>query len=190
MWATVYGEPADSPAEAGLARISALPFDGYAIVAPSADEPDGVGWTLNSTLEALPFDRPRCLLGPGTPIRVLDAIQAGVDLVGGQGPIRQARQGILYTPDGPLDVLNDAAAEAFMPVDGACDCYTCARFSLAYLHHLFAARELLAHRLATIHNLAFILKLTAQARDAIADGNLSELRHRFDSRYRRRPNEH
>ena len=97
-------------------------------------------------------------------------------------PIRRARVGSLYTAQGTLDLALSRFREDLSPVEPGCACSTCATFSRAYLHHLFAARELLAYRLAAIHNLYFMLELVARIREAILQGRLSELRRSLESR--------
>ena len=98
-------------------------------------------------------------------------------------PTRLARHGTVYTPDGKLSLRLHRLRLEDRPVEGGCDCYTCQRFTRSYLRHLFISRELLAMRLASIHNLRFIMRLMQRIRDALAGGNLRALRDEFLGRY-------
>jgi queuine tRNA-ribosyltransferase len=118
----------------------------------------------------LPADRPRYLMGIGTPNDLLVAVGAGLDMFDCVLPTRCARNGLLFTSRGRLVIRNQAHAEDARPVDEACGCYTCRTFTRAYLRHLFQSRELLAYRLNTIHNLAYYLALMTRARAAIEAG--------------------
>ncbi|MEE8353543.1 MAG: tRNA guanosine(34) transglycosylase Tgt, partial [Dehalococcoidales bacterium] len=129
-------------------------FPGYAIGGLSIGEPKQV--TLDITEETaalLPEDKPRYLMGVGSPEDIVEGVARGVDIFDSALPTRVARNGSLFTMAGRLNVLNAAYATDREPIDPECNCYTCRRFSAAYLNHLFKARELLAYRLATLHNL-------------------------------------
>jgi queuine tRNA-ribosyltransferase len=157
--------------EAGARRLVALGFDGYALGGFSVGEPAAERpAALEAALGPLPDDRPRYMMGVGTPQEILDAVGRGVDLFDCVLPTRNARKGTLFTWQGRMIVKNRGYAEDERPVDPDCGCPTCRRYSRAYLRHLFQVGEQLAGRLATIHSLAFYQQLMARAREAIAAG--------------------
>jgi queuine tRNA-ribosyltransferase len=131
----------------------------------------------------LPADRPRYLMGVGKPGDLVEAVARGVDLFDCVMPTRNARNGQAFTPDGPLNIGNARFTRDGGPLDPACPCEACRCFSRAYLRHLFGARELLAYRLLTLHNLTFYLGLMRQMREAVASGGFGSFRSRFLERY-------
>lgn len=152
-------------------EICALDLPGYALGGYSVGEtPAAMHASLVDTAPLLPRDRPRYLMGVGTPTDLLIAIEAGVDLFDCVLPTRCARNGLLFTSSGKLTISNQRFADDQRPLDAACGCYTCQTFTRAYLRHLFQAKELLAYRLNSLHNLAYYLALMAGAREAIAAG--------------------
>jgi len=134
----------------------------------------------------MPTDRPRYLMGVGTPINLLESIARGVDFFDCVLPARNARHGHLYTQNGRINLKNEKYASDNMPIDPACDCPACRRHSRAYIRHLFKSGEILALRLAVQHNLYFFNKLMADARLAIEqsrfDTFLSEQKELLDKR--------
>jgi queuine tRNA-ribosyltransferase len=167
-------------------QIGDLPFDGYAIGGLSVGEPkEKMLDILRHTAPLLPHERPRYLMGVGTPMDILDGIAAGVDMFDCVLPTRNARNGTLYTSWGRLNIKRAEFKEDDTPLDPACGCYTCRTFSRAYLRHLYIARELLSYRLNTIHNLAFFLDLAKGARAAITEGRFTEYRARFEEIFRK-----
>ena len=147
------------------------PFQGFAVGGLSVGEPkELMNATLAEFVKDLPRDRPRYLMGVGTPEDLLFGIEQGVDLFDCVLPTREARHGRLLTSRGRLNIKNARHREADLPVDPDCGCYTCRTFSRAYLHHLFRAGELLAFTLNTIHNLSYTVGLTRAARLALLDG--------------------
>lgn len=151
-------------------RLVALGFDGYALGGFSVGERAEQRLPgMEAALAALPAGQPRYLMGVGTPLEILDAVGRGVDLFDCVLPTRNARKGTLFTWQGRLIVKNRAQAEDDRPIDPACDCPTCRRYSRAYLRHLFQVGEQLAGRLATIHSLAFYQQWMAAIREAIAE---------------------
>lgn len=162
-----------------------LPLDGSAIGGLSVGEPKEVmAEMLDASIDGLPPERPRYLMGVGSPEDLWRGVAAGVDMFDCVHPTRVARRGALFTPDGRVDVTAARFRTHFGPVDETCNCPTCTTFSAAYLHHLFRARELLAYRLGTIHNLWFIQREMARIRDAIARGTFVEEMRSFLDRYR------
>jgi queuine tRNA-ribosyltransferase len=140
--------------------------------------------TLAATTAVLPKDRPRYLMGVGAPEDLWECVARGVDLFDCVLPARVARHGGLYTPDGRVSIGNARFRDRFGPVDEACACPTCRRFSAAYLHHLYRAKELLWYRLATIHNLWFVLRQMDAIRAAIVGGSFVARHAAFAARYR------
>jgi queuine tRNA-ribosyltransferase len=123
-------------------------------------------------------------MGVGSPEDLFECVARGVDIFDSALPTRTARNGALFTSAGRRNIQNASFRNADEAIDADCGCYTCRRFSAAYLHHLFKSRELLAYRLATIHNLSFIIELMERMRQAILDGSFVELREAFLASYR------
>lgn len=162
--------------ERAARQIGALGFDGHAIGGVSVGEPAAerravVEWTA----PLLPADRPRYLMGVGTPADIVHAAACGVDLFDCVLPSRNARHGVLFTRTGPLKIKNARYRDDPRPVDAECRCATCQRTSRALLHHLLLAGEVTAAVLATVHNLRHYLDLMADLRQAIASGSLLAL---------------
>jgi queuine tRNA-ribosyltransferase len=132
----------------------------------------------------LPADKPRYLMGVGSPEDLVAGVRRGVDMFDCVLPTRLARNGALFTPDGRINIANARFAIADEPLQPGCDCYTCGHFSAAYLHHLFRCEELLAFRLASIHNLRFVIRLMENLRAAIVGGNFESQATDFLLRYR------
>ncbi len=157
-----------------IQEICALDFPGYALGGYSVGErPSEMQASWPEVAPLLPSERPRYLMGVGTPDDLLVGMAAGIDMFDCVLPTRCARNGLLFTSRGKLVIRNQRHADDPRPVDPACGCYTCKTFSRAYLRHLFAAKELLAYRLNSVHNLAYYLTLMSRAREAIALGRLA-----------------
>ena len=155
--------------------ISAMGFDGVAIGGLSLGEPLEVMLDMTEvSVSEIPDELPRYFMGLGTDSELLAAIALGVDMFDCVVPTRLARNGTALTPEGPLNLRNALYREDVRPIDARCDCAACERFSRAYLRHLFAGGEILAHRLVTIHNLTHLSRLMAGARAAISDGSFSK----------------
>jgi queuine tRNA-ribosyltransferase len=154
-----------------MAEICALPFDGFALGGFSVGEPIPVMYALlDAIADELPRDRPRYLMGVGTPADLLTAIEAGIDMFDCVMPTRHARNGSLFTRGGRINIANAEHRLAHAPIDDGCVCETCETFTRAYLRHLYLAKEILYMRLATLHNLHHYLELVRGARSAIASG--------------------
>ncbi len=165
--------------------VGAQPVDGCAIGGLSVGEPKAVMLAfLDEVTSLLPSDKPRYLMGVGSPEDLWWGVACGVDMFDCVHPTRVARHGALYTPEGRVDVTRRQYRTHFGPVDETCDCLTCTQFTAAYLNHLFRARELLAYRLATIHNLRFIQREMERIRQSIRDGRFTVERDAFLARYR------
>jgi queuine tRNA-ribosyltransferase len=149
-----------------------MAFPGYAIGGLSLGEPKERTWEMvNVVVPELPADRPRYLMGVGSPEDIIEGISRGIDMFDCSFPTRIARNGALLTPVGRVNIRNARFRDATGPVLEDCDCDTCASFSAAYVHHLFRCEELLAYQLASVHNLRFLVRLVEQARAAIAVGS-------------------
>jgi queuine tRNA-ribosyltransferase len=160
-------------------------FDGYAIGGLSIGEPKQATFDITEqVVSLLPADKPRYLMGVGAPEDIVECVSRGVDIFDCALPTRVARNGGLYTRAGRVDILNAAFSEQAGPIEDGCDCYACTHFSAAYLNHLFRSRELLAYRLATIHNLAFMGRLVREVRQAVLSDTLDSFRASFLAGYR------
>lgn len=156
----------------------------YAIGGLSVGEDKEEMWkTANFTAQLLPTQKPRYLMGVGTPDDILDGIKAGIDMFDCVMPTRNARNGSLFTYFGKVSIKNKAFAYDSSPLDETCNCYTCKNYSKAYLRHLFLSKEILYYRLASLHNITYYLSLVSSARVAIMEG-------RFDEFYRARKSNH
>jgi queuine tRNA-ribosyltransferase len=162
-------------------------FEAYAIGGLSVGEPTDVMYNIVAgTTRCLPEDRPRYLMGTGTPQDLVESVALGIDLFDCVLPTRNARNGQLFTSEGPVNIKNARYAEDDRPPDPACTCYTCRTFSRAYLRHLFQSGEINASTLNTLHNLHFYLDTFRQIRDAIAFGRFESFRAAFHQSLSRR----
>ncbi len=165
-------------------HLTSLGFAGYAIGGLSLGEPKEVTWgVVEETVPLLPGDRPRYLMGVGSPEDIIEAVSRGVDVFDSALPTRVARNGALFTRRGRVNIGNSRYRRMEGPVDSDCGCYTCRTFSAAYLHHLFNSGELLALRLATIHNLTFMADLMRDIRVAISGGTFDSFKNDFLKTY-------
>jgi queuine tRNA-ribosyltransferase len=165
--------------------LTRLDFPGYAIGGLSLGEPKRVTLAMVEEIVALlPENKPRYLMGVGSPEDIIEAVARGVDMFDSALPTRVARNGAFFSWQGRHNILNAAYSQIEEPIVPGCDCYTCRTFSASYLHHLFNCDELLAYRLATIHNLSFISNLMHKIRSAIQDGTFSSFRDNFLTSYK------
>jgi len=161
--------------EASLAGLLDIGFDGYAVGGMSVGEPKNEMLDiLAHTASRLPVDRPRYLMGVGTPEDIVAGVAGGIDMFDCVLPTRNARNGWLFTRFGDIKIRNAKHRTDTRPLDDECACYTCRHFTRAYLHHLQRINEILGARLNTIHNLHYYLWLTAGLRDAIAADRFGE----------------
>lgn len=151
-------------------EIEGQSFDGFGI--GGALEKENLGTIVRWCSEELPEDKPRHLLGISEPDDFFAAIEAGADTFDCVQPSRVARNAALYTADGRFNVNTAANRRNFNPIEEGCDCYTCAHYSRAYLHHLFKAKEMLSSTLATIHNERFTVRLVDDIRASIVAGRM------------------
>jgi len=151
--------------------ISSLPFPGIAIGGLSVGETKAETYAMLDLVNGLlPEDKPRYLMGVGTPEDLIEGIRRGVDIFDCVLPTRLARHHAVFSPEGRLNLMNAAFARDKRPIDKTCTCYTCQTFTRAYLRHLIAAKELLAGTLLSIHNLSALIRLMNEIRAAIIDG--------------------
>ncbi len=164
--------------------LVSLDFPGYAIGGLSVGEPKRLMYpAARETAALLPKNKPRYLMGVASPEDLVECISHGIDMFDCALPTRIARHGALFTDNGRANIRNARFKRDDGPINPDCDCYTCRTFSVAYLHHLFKCKELLAYRLATIHNLAFILRLMEDIRRAIIEGHLAQFKEDFLANY-------
>lgn len=165
--------------------LSSMHFPGYAIGGLSLGEPKELTYQIiDITVPLLPADRPRYLMGVGSPDDILNGVARGIDLFDSVLPTRIARNGGIFTAGGRINIRNAEWKDRESPVDPNCKCYACRHFSAAYLHHLFRAEELLAYTLATVHNLTFMQNFMEQIRESIARGTFNAYREDFLAGYR------
>jgi queuine tRNA-ribosyltransferase len=174
--------------EASACATVALGFEAYAIGGLSVGEPIDIMYDIVShTTQFLPEDRPRYLMGTGTPEDLVESAARGIDLFDCVLPTRNARNGQLFTSEGRINIKNACYAEDDRPPDPACGCYTCRSASRAYLRHLFLGGEINAATLNTLHNLNFYLDTMRRIRDAIAFGQFERFRLALHQSFSRQP---
>jgi queuine tRNA-ribosyltransferase len=166
-------------------RLVGMPFEGFAIGGLWVGEERSLSLDMvEHDCGRFPRRQPRYLMGVGHPVDVIDSVARGVDMFDCVLPTRNARRGTVFISTGRLVVKNAAYARDDRPLDPACDCYTCRRFSRAYLRHLFASGELLGMRLASIHAVHQMIRLARDARQAVIDGRFAAFRAAFLDRFR------
>ena len=161
---------------AHMQEIAAMDLDGYAIGGLAVGEPAADMYRIIEAVEPhMPADKPRYLMGVGTPENILEGVSRGVDLFDCVMPARNARHGHVFTWSGHRNMLNQKYERDMAPLDEECDCPTCRRHSRAYIRHLFKADEMLAMRLCVMHNLYFYNTLMERIRDSLQQGKFNEL---------------
>jgi queuine tRNA-ribosyltransferase len=177
LFGIVQGGVYDRLRDESLAGLCDIGFDGYAVgglaVGETEDERIAV---LDHLMPSMPADKPRYLMGVGTPLDIVDAVMRGIDMFDCVIPTRHARNAHLFTSAGVLKIRNARHADDTGPPDAACSCYTCRHYSRAYLRHLEKCGEILGPRLATIHNLHYYQALMVAIRTAVKDDSLQALR--------------
>jgi queuine tRNA-ribosyltransferase len=185
LYAIVQGGMFPDLRKASAEHLTELDFPGYAIGGLSVGEPKEVTFPLvEQTARLLPSDKPRYLMGVGAPEDIVESVARGVDIFDCALPTRVARNGALFTRQGRVNIRRAAYSKMDKPIDPTCDCSSCRTFSAAYLSHLFRAEELLALRLATIHNLRFISNLMRDIRSAILEGTFDVFAKDFLANYK------
>ena len=166
-----------------MKETAKLGCDGYAIGGLAVGEPTEVMYEIIEAVEPyMPADKPRYLMGVGTPSNIIEAVARGVDFFDCVMPARNARHGKLFTWSGALNIKNEKYKLDERPIDPECDCPVCRSFSRAYLRHLFTAGEMLAMRLAVMHNLYFYNKLMERIRQALDEGNFAQFRAEYSEK--------
>jgi queuine tRNA-ribosyltransferase len=158
-------------------RTVEIDFPGYAIGGLSVGEPREKTWEMvQETIPLLPTDKPRYVMGVGTPEEIVQYVSLGVDMMDCVLPTRAARHGLLFTSEGKVNIKNARYVQDDGPLDPKCGCRVCRRYSRAYLRHLYASHEVLAQVLNTVHNLAYYLDTMKRAREAIILGEFASSR--------------
>jgi queuine tRNA-ribosyltransferase len=166
------------------AQLVQLDFPGYGIGGLSVGEPKPLFYQMMAvSAQALPAHKPHYLMGVGAPEDLFEAVGNGIDMFDCVLQTRLGRNGALFTRAGRINIRNARFRADAGPVDPWCDCYTCRTFSLAYLHHLFRAEELLAYRLASLHNVRWTIKLVEEMRQHIREGDFVAYRNAFLAGY-------
>lgn len=170
--------------EESAKQLVELDFPGYAVGGLSVGEPAELMYDILSyTTPFLPEDKPRYLMGVGTPDYLIEAVLRGIDMCDCVLPTRIARNGTAMTSHGKVVVRNATFEKDWTPLDSECDCYTCTHYTRAYIRHLIKAGEILGARLLTIHNLRFLVRLMENVREAIEKDRLLEFRDEFYKKY-------
>jgi queuine tRNA-ribosyltransferase len=166
-----------------MKETAKIDCDGYAIGGLAVGEPTEVMYEIIDAVEPhMPIDKPRYLMGVGTPSNIIEAVARGVDFFDCVMPARNARHGKLFTWNGALNIKNERHKLDERPIDPECDCPVCRNFSRAYISHLFAAGEMLGMRLAVMHNLYFYNQLAQRIRDALDAGTFCEFRAEYSKK--------
>jgi queuine tRNA-ribosyltransferase len=185
QFAIVQGGLREDLRRRSLQELAAMDFDGYALGGLSVGESQADFYRIVKALAPeLPAEKPRYLMGAGTPEDILLAVENGVDMFDCVLPSRNARNGALFTSRGRVRIKNEKYKDDHRPLDEACACYTCRNFSRAYLRHLFISREILASILNTVHNIHFYLDFMAKIRYAIASRKFIEFKENFLALYK------
>lgn len=170
--------------EESAKQLVELDFPGYAVGGLSVGEPAELMYDILAyTTPFLPEDKPRYLMGVGTPDYLIEAVMRGIDMCDCVLPTRIARNGTALTSKGKVVVRNATYEKDWTPLDSNCDCYTCTHYTRAYIRHLIKAGEILGARLLTIHNLRFLVRLMENVRKAIEEDRLTEFREEFYKNY-------
>ncbi|MDR0952754.1 MAG: tRNA guanosine(34) transglycosylase Tgt [Elusimicrobiota bacterium] len=165
--------------------MATLPLHGFCIGGLSVGETrEEMNLALKHTIPHLPEQKPRYLMGLGTPQEMLDCIERGVDMFDCVWPTRVARNGQVMTSSGKFNIKNNTYRTDERPLDDTCDCFVCQKYSRAYLSHLFRSGELTSHRLLSVHNIRFLTRLMERVRQSIADGTFLELKEEVEKNYK------
>jgi queuine tRNA-ribosyltransferase len=186
LFGIVQGGPFEDLRKESVEELLEIGFDGYAIGGLLVGEPKEItNEIMRYTASLLPHDKPRYMMGFGSPEDILEAVAIGVDMFDCVMPTRHGRTGSLFTSCGVLNIKNAIYSNDFAPPDPDCGCYTCRNFTRAYLRHLIMAGEILGARLNTLHNLYFMMKFLRDIRMAIKEDNFLGFKDRFLKEYRR-----
>ena len=185
LFGIVQGGTEKTLRELSAKQITKLDFDGYSIGGLSVGETKSKMYDIASfTAQLLPENKPRYLMGVGSPEDLFESVAVGIDMFDCVLPTRVARNGSLFTSKGRINIVGKRFRTMNRPIEAECDCYTCMNFTASYLSHLFRAKELLGYRLASIHNLRFITNLMTNMRNSIQIGEFKDYKKRFLNEYR------
>jgi len=185
LFGIVQGGTFEQLREESVQAIASIPFHGYAVGGLAVGEFKAQLYDFTRQVTSrLPEDKPRYLMGVGSPEDLVEGVARGIDMFDCALPTRVARNGSLFTPAGRVDITKQRFADQAGPLDDSCDCYTCLNYSAAYLRHLFRAKELLGLRLASVHNLRFVLRLMERIREAVLANRFEAFRREFLDEYR------
>lgn len=177
LFAIVQGSTYEHLRKESARQLVAIDFPGYAIGGLAVGEPNEKMYeVLDYTVSELPENKPRYLMGVGTPENILEAVDRGIDMFDCVLPTRNARHGKVFTSTGTYNITRGKWADDVRPIDENCDCHTCTKYSRAYVRHLFHANEILAMRLSTLHNLHFYATLMKNIRSNIEAGTFQEFK--------------
>lgn len=184
LFGIVQGSMFEDLRKESVKQLTDLDFPGYAIGGLSVGEPrDLMCEVMDYTVELLPKDKPRYLMGVGSPDYLFEAVERGVDMADCVLPTRIARHGAFITSHGQITIKNAKYKHDFSPIDPNCNCYTCRNYSKAYIRHLFNENEILGARLASIHNLFFLINLMKSIRISIEENNFMNFKKEFYENY-------
>ena len=170
-----------------MQQIAKIDCDGYAIGGLAVGEPAEIMYEMIDAVEPyMPQDKPRYLMGVGTPSNIIEAVARGVDFFDCVMPSRNGRHGKLFTWEGTVNILNEKYATDTRPISESCNCPVCRSFSRGYIRHLFKADEVLALRFAVLHNLYFYNELMAKIRQALDEGTFDEFREKYSGKLEQR----
>lgn len=165
-------------------KLAEMDFQGYALGGLSIGEPkETMGRMISATCEALPEEKPRYLMGVGSPLEILEAIARGIDIFDSAFPTRNARHSAVYTQKGKYSISKAKNLKHLGPLEEGCSCFSCRNYSRGYISHLMRVHEYLGMRLVTLHNLHFMQELMKGARRAVEGGEFDEFRERFAKRF-------
>lgn len=171
----------------GCEELLSIDFDGYAIGGLGVGEPKALLWEISSLCtESLPEEKPRYLMGVGTPEDILEGIASGVDFFDCVIPTRNGRNGEAFTTEGAIRLKNSSCVKDPGPIESGCPCAACEGYSRAYLHHLLKSKEILGATLLTLHNVSFYLRLMKESREAIQENRFRDWKDAFSKRLRSR----
>ena len=184
LFGIVQGATYDDLRKVCAEEIVNMDFDGYAIGGVSVGEPKNLLYNIIQLVSGfLPQDKPRYVMGVGTPVDLVEAVEHGIDMFDCVVPTRYGRNGTAFTSLGKMVVRNAPYIEDFRPLDPECSCYCCRNFTRAYLRHLFNTEEILGLRLISLHNIHYYLDLMSKVREAIRQDNFREFKKDFLARY-------
>lgn len=174
LFAIVQGSTYPVIREISTQKLAEMNFEGFAIGGLSVGEPLEDMYRITELCTSiLPQEKPRYLMGVGTPENILESIERGIDMFDCVMPTRNGRNGLFFTRNGKINIKNAVHTNDFRPIDDECECYCCRNFTRAYIRHLVRAKEILALQLASIHNLTFYLWLVRSAREAILENRFT-----------------